>query len=320
MFATESNKPLREWVFFSSLLVAAGLLGMILPFLSFIVKIVFPVPLILMALKLDSRYSFLGLAAAAIPLLLLAPDRAEMLVFLVKYGLLGVLYGLVFKNYISAGKSMATGVFGASVLALAAAVFIYLLSGENPFILGQEGRQAVEQWLLLNQDAGAFNELPPEMREVFLKNIIEVFELFIPGQYIVTSMAEAVLIYYLARVLLRWLKYSLAPGLPFTGISFPWYVIWGLIAGLGLTLAGDQFSVPVVAKAGKNILFILFYAYIFSGLSLAAYYYQKIKLAVPLKVLLIITAVVYLPFSVLIILLLGAVDPLVNFRRLKLKK
>ncbi len=314
------NRPLREWALFSFLLLVAGLIGIVLPPLSFLVKIGFPVPLILIALKLDSRYSFLGLAVAAIPLWLLAPDQAAMVGFIAKYGLLGILYGLLFKNYVSSGKSMAAGVLGASVLALFSSVLIYTLTGETPFILSQEGRQAVEQWLLLNQNAGAFNNLPPEMQEVLFKNVIDLFELFIPGQFIVTSAVEAVLTYLLTRVLLRRLKYPLTPGLPFSGISFPWYVIWGLIVGLGLTLAGDQFSMPAVSKTGKNILFILFYAYIFSGLSVAAYFYQKIKLAGPLKVLLVIIAFIYFPFSMVIILLLGLADPLVNFRRLTLKK
>ncbi|KUK83387.1 MAG: Uncharacterized protein XD97_0193 [Pelotomaculum thermopropionicum] len=318
---TGKNKPLREWVLFSFLLVAAGLFSMIIPPLSFLVKIAFPVPLILLVLKLDSRYGFLGLTIAAIPLLLLAPDRAVMVAFVVKYGLLGILYGLLLKNYVSPGKSMATGVLGASLLALISSGLIYALTGENPFILSQEGRQAVEQWLLINQNAGAFKDLPPETQEVLFHDIIELFELFIPGQFIVTSAFEAVLTYLLARVLLRRLKYpALTPGVPFSGISFPWYIIWGLIAGLSLTLAGDQFSAPLIAKTGKNILFILFYVYLFSGLSVVVYFYQKSKLAGLLKVLLVMLAIVYIPFSMVIVLLLGVADPLVGFRRLTLKK
>lgn len=316
MTTGEKTRALREWAFFTSLVVITGLAGIFLPPAYFLATVALPVPVALLVVRLDIRYGILSLAAAGTILIFLVPQPVAALVLIMHYGLLGILYGLLFKNHVSPGRSIAAGLLGAAVLALLSVGLIYALTGANPFVLSPEARQAAENWVAANQQAGTFHELPPEWQESFGKNIIAVFELFIPGQFIVTAAAASAITYFLARAVLRRLNFPLPPEPVFTRMSFPWYSIWGLITGLGLTLAGDQFSLQPAAKAGKNILFILFYAYLALGLSVAAYFYQKIKLAGPIKIFLVFLAVIYFPFSTVIILLLGVTDPLVNFRRL----
>ena len=229
---------------------------------------------------------------------------------------MGILYGLLFKNQVSSGKNIAAGLMGAAVLALFSMTMVYTLTGENPFVLGQEGRRMAEQWLAANQSAGAFNGVPADWQDSFGETMIALFELFIPAQFIVTSAVAAATTYFLARVSLRRLNFILPPPPAFTRMSLPWYSVWVLIAGLGLTLSGDQFSLELAARVGKNILFVLFYVYLALGFSVAAHYFRKIKLARAAKIIFLFLAAAYLPFSVVIILLLGVADSLMNFRRL----
>jgi hypothetical protein len=112
------------------------------------------------------------------------------------------------------------------------------------------------------------------------------------------------------------MHFELTPLPAFSRLSVPWYIIWGLITGLGLTLAGDFLSIPLAGKIGKNILFILFYVYLVLGASVAVYYYRIIKLARPIKLALLALGLVYLPFSVSLFLILGVADPLINLRQL----
>ncbi len=315
MTTSEKSRALREWALFTFLAVITGLAGIFMPPFYFIATVVLPIPIILLVLRLDTLYGVLGLAAAGVFLLLCGPEPVPVLVLMFHYGLLGILYGLLFKNNVPSGKNITAGLLGTAVLALLSAGLIYAFTGENPFILSQEGRQMAEQWLAANQSTGAFNDLPPELQGDLGKNVLSFFELFIPGQLIISSVFAAIITYFLARVVLHKVNFTLPPRPVFIKMSFPWYSIWGLIVGLGLTLAGDHFSLQTVAKLGKNILFILFYVYLALGLSVAAYYYYKVNLAKPIKILFIFLAFIYLPISTIIILLLGITDPIINLRR-----
>jgi hypothetical protein len=250
-------------------------------------------------------------------LVLLITRNMEAAFYVLQFGLLGICYGLLFKNRVAQGKNIAVGIICSVVLTLFFAAGFYLSTGNNPFVLGEEGRQAAEQWLAANQSAGLLNDLPAGWQGSFGESVIATFELLIPGQYVVTAAAEAAFTYLIAAAYLRRINYFLPPSSAFTALSLPWYSVWGLITGLALTLAGDLYSWAPAAKTGKNILFILFYLYLVLGLSVAAHFFRKVNLAKPIKFFLLILSAVYLPFSIIIILLLGVVDPLVNLRRLQ---
>jgi len=314
---TNTNRAgtLSEWGFFTLLIVLAGLAGLYLPFLATLATICLPLPLILLVIRTDIRYALAGLAAAGLILAVLSSELVMTLVLIVSYGILGILYGLLFKNRLPSWIVLVTGMLGSVVLALISAAAIYLINGENIFVLSGEARQAAMQWLAANQGS-TLNDIPAEWQEEITNKLLDVLELLIPGQYIITSAASAALTYFLARMALKRINYPLPPALELTRIYLPWYSVWGLITGLALTLAGDYFGLPLMAKIGKNILFILFYVYLALGISVGAYFFQKLKVAMLIKLTFLFLAILYIPFSLMVLLLLGVVDTLVNLRRL----
>ncbi len=320
MTANLKNAIPAEWAFFTALMAAAGLVGIYIPSLYFIAEVFLPVPVIFLVLRLDTRYSILGLAAAGLLMFALAPNPADVFVLVARFGLLGILLGLLFKNRVSSGRTLAVGLLGSAALALLTVGAIFILTGQNLFLLGEEGRQVVEQAIMANRDAGTFSEMPPEWQENFTANVINIFEMLIPGQHIVSSAAAAAITYFLSISILRRLNYQAPPAPAFTGIYFPWYSVWALIAGLALTLAGDNFALAAAAKAGKNILFVLFHAYMVLGIAVTVFFFRKIKLTLPLKIIFIVLAALNLPFSIAFVLLLGVLDPLINLRRLPVLK
>lgn len=313
MTTGEKSRALAEWAFFTLMFAVAGLAGVYLLPLYSVAAMLLPLPPLLMVLKLDTRYALLGLTAAGlIFFVFMAPETAGVLVF--QYGLLGVLYGLLFKNRVSSGKILSIGMLYAGVSALLYLVLSYF-AGNNLFVLGEEGRRAFEQSMAAYRDT-MLNDIPAEVQETFSESIISTYELLFPGQYMVSSAALSAITYFFARACLARLNYFLAPGLVFTMISLPWYSIWGPIAGLALTLAGDNFAWLLAAKTGKNILYILFWLYIVLGLSVAAHFFRRINVVWPVKAVFLIFALAYLPFSMVVLILLGVTDSLVNFRRL----
>jgi len=310
------NRAPAEWAFFTLLTALTGLAGIYLPPLYLMVILVFPLPVILMSLRFDTRYSLLSLVAAGLVMLVVTQYKTAVFILIFQYGLLGIIYGLLFKNRVSSGQNIALGIAGSVALSLIVPAFIYILSGENLFALGEEGRRVAEQWVAANQGAGAFNNLSLQWQGNLSEKVVDIYETLIPGQQIISSAFAAAVTYFLARVALHRMSFTLPPAPAFTRMFYPWYSIWGLIAGLALTMAGDYFSFSLAAKAGKNILLILFYAYLILGLSVTVYYFRKIKLAWPFKAVFLLLAVAYIPVSISLVLLVGVVDPLVNLRRL----
>lgn len=316
MLTGDKTRALSEWAFFTSLSILFVLAGLYVPFLGLLATVVLPLPVILLVLRSDTRYAALSLVVTGTCLFFLVPGHIPALLMLLPAGLLGILYGLLFKNQVSSGVSVFAGLAGAAVLTLLSALLIEALTGIKLFTLDQDSRLFVEQWLEANRSVSAFNDIPPELQGNLNQNVIGLFELFIPGQYIVASAAAAVLSYFAARIVLKRMQFVLPPVPAFSRVFFPWYVVWGLILGLGMILAGDYLSMPLMGRIGKNILFVLFYVFLMLGASVAVYFFHSIKLARPIKLVLLVLSLLYLPFSISVLLLLGVVDPLLNLRQL----
>jgi uncharacterized protein YybS (DUF2232 family) len=307
------TRALAEWAFFTAMAILFVLAGLYVPFLSILATVVFPLPFILLVLRLDTRYAVLSMVAAGACLSFGASGQTPALLMLLPTGLLGILYGLLFKNRVSPGGSIFAGLAGAAVLTLLSALLLDIITGMKLFTLDQDSRLFIEQWLGANSKVSAFGDMPQEKLNQYFTGL---FELFIPGQCIVASSVTAVLSYFTARILLRRMQFELAPFPALSRLSAPWYIIWGLITGLGMTLAGDFLSIPLAGKIGKNILFVLFYVYLVLGASVAVYFYRIIKLARPIKLVFLVLGLIYLPISVSLFLILGVADPLLNLRQL----
>ncbi|MCL6639077.1 MAG: YybS family protein [Firmicutes bacterium] len=303
---------LLRWLFYAALTFLAGL-GAVSPTpLFFPCALAMPLPVALAVLKTDVRYGFLALVAAGALLSLFSSPAAAFSVS-AHYGMLGVVYGLLFKNNAGPGKSIFWGAVTAVVFTSLSLALLYALTGENPLSLGKEERSLMLEWLNYHYAGGLLPGGPDFETAV---RYLEIFELFLPGQIFVSVVATAVIIYYAVRFLLGKLRFTMPPAPAFSRLAFPWYTIWLLIAGLALLLLGDQFQLDVPARAGKNILFVLVYFYFFLGLSVAVYYYPRVKLAGPVKLIAVFFAALYIPFSAALLVLLGVADTVANLRRL----
>ncbi|OPX84501.1 MAG: hypothetical protein A4E53_04288 [Pelotomaculum sp. PtaB.Bin104] len=305
---------LLEWAIFVVLIAFTGLVGFWVPNLYFLSTVLMPIPVCLLVLHLDARYSLPGMVAGWL-IMLFSGQELISIVMVLHYGLLGMVLGLLVKNRVSSGRSLFAVMSLSAVLALISVLFLYALTKENPFVLSLETRQFLEQMTAINQQN--LNGLMSEQQAGFVKELVVILEMLLPGQLIVSAAISAMITYFLARSLIeRLMKYKLPQMPAFSEIYLPWYSIWGLIAGLGLTLLGDQANLPLAARAGRNILFVLLNIYLPFGFAVVMYYFRRVKLGLLLKLIFLFLMFAYLPFSITVLLLLGATDPLINFRRL----
>jgi len=141
----------------------------------------------------------------------------------------------------------------------------------------------------------------------------------IPGVLVFGSLVSSCINYLLARQVLSRLGYRLQAIPPFRTWQLPWYSVWGIIAGLGLALAGDFWGQSLLVAIGQNIIYVYLPILLVTGLSVAVYYYYKVPISATWKMLLVFVALINLPLTVIALILLGTFDPLFNYRKLTLR-
>ncbi len=85
-------------------------------------------------------------------------------------------------------------------------------------------------------------------------------------------------------------------------------------------LLGDYWELSLLKTAGQNVLYIYFPFVIIIGCAVVIYFAARWKIPTPLKIMLGIIALLYLPYTLMVVTLLGLFDMVFNYRKLSEKK
>ncbi len=281
--------------------------------IKFLVDLIWGIPLIFIIKKYDLRVGILTLALTFFLTWLVIPPIETLLSFII-LAPLALAYGLLFKAETSAGHVLLIG-SAVSVLSTVAAVLLMLdLAPQSIMPSEQALRVQAEQSLSFYTNLGLIN--PPEAK-TFAETGVRLMRHLIPGVFAIGSLIRAFFTYILAVKVLQRLKYRAASLPPFSEWRLPWYSVWLLITGLGLTLLGDQFQLTNIAIIGKNVVFLVFPVFLTIGLAVATHFLMKWKLPTWIKVVLGVVTVVNLSGSLVLFTLIGVFDPLMAFRKWK---
>lgn len=316
MVTNSKNQALVEGAFFAALMVVLGLMGLYIPFLLFITTLAMPIPLAVLVRRRDLRLGLMALIVASALMFILFGRPLTVLMLVLQAGPLGLLLGLLFKNRVSAGP----GIIASSVVAAAMTVLTFLIAfwitGINPFAMGEEMRRSMEQAMEWYRQAGWLDESALREMESTVQQLVRLAALLLPANLVIWSVISAYITYALTRLVLMRIGYDATPLPSFSQWRFPWYVIWGGIAGLALVLLGDELKMEGLGAAGKNILYVMGFLHFILGLSVATYFIKNWKIAKGLKYLIVGLVALYWPFALSVLLTLGVMDPIMNVRRL----
>jgi uncharacterized protein YybS (DUF2232 family) len=310
------NRALAEGAFFAAITVVLGLLGLYLPPLLFLTSLLMPVPLAVLVRRRDLRLGLMALAVAAGLMFILFGRPLTVLLLLIKSGPMGLLLGLLFKNRVSAGP----GISAASVLAALTTVLTFLITfwitGINPFAMGEEIRHSMGQVMEWYSKSGLLDQKTLAEIKTTLEDTAKIFVMLLPANLVIWSIISACITYAAARVFLFKLHFEVTPLPPFSHWRLPWFVIWGGIAGLSLTLLDDYIALKGLSVVGINILFVMGFVHVALGVSVFTFFVKKWHVAGWIKFLVIILVTLYWPAALSVTLTLGVLDPIMDVRRL----
>jgi uncharacterized protein YybS (DUF2232 family) len=310
------NKALTEGAFFAAFAALLGLIGLYVPPLYFFTTLLVPLPLAVLVRRHDLVAGLKALAVTTFLMFIFFGEPFTVLILVIQFGPLGLLLGALFKNHIPAGPSIAASSIMAAFLTVVTIALGFWITGINPFAMGQEMRQAMEQAGNWYARAGLVDAESEQQLREFSEQMISLLAVLLPGSLAVWALTSALLTYLIARAVFIRLNYSVPPIPPFSHWRYPWYSLWGITVGLGLVLAGDQWGLDLVGNIGANILYVFAAVFFVLGLSVLSFYLKRWQVMKLVKVIIIITAVLYWPFAVVGIITMGVLDPIFNSRRL----
>lgn len=149
--------------------------------------------------------------------------------------------------------------------------------------------------------------------ENYLQQFFQYLFLFLPGLAALGSMTEYGAVYYFFA---RWFpqKDLLLP--LFSSFRLPWFAIWGVNLGIAGYLIGDQWNFMAFRVFGMNVMLIYACTAFVLGSSVFLYYLRSPRLAGFWKWILIFASFIYIPVTIVNLILLGLLDLVLNFRRI----
>lgn len=144
-----------------------------------------------------------------------------------------------------------------------------------------------------------------------LEQVLPVYISLIPAFAAIMSFVEYGLGSYLAARFIRPAKRS-----DFTHWRLPWYAVWGVILALICYLAGDQFGWPLIKGFGLNLMVAYVPLTLIIGFAVYAFVLRSPKIPRFVKWGLLMINLFYFFFSLVLLMMFGLFDLVLNFRKL----
>lgn len=308
--------PLAEGAFLALITALMGALAIHLLPVKFLVDFIWGIPIIVIILRHNFRAGLLTLATASFITWILAGPVMTLLL-IIELGPLALAYGLMFRSGVSSG----TVLLGGSVVSVISMVLTMLgfayIANVNIIPTEQEIRSQMDLVKNLYVSRGVMGA---DEAALLMQNSVSLIRVLIPSAFTFASVIRAFLTYIVAVKVLDRLGCPVKPLPPFREWKLPWYSVWFLIMGLGMSLIGDQYKFGSLAMVGKNLVFIVLPIFFITGLAVVTSFFKAWKIPVWIKVLLVVAGVVNISGSIILLTLVGVFDPFVSFRKRRPKE
>lgn len=264
-----------------------------------------------------ARYGFLNFAfISALCVGMVSLTGGFPLVTLAVLGL--CITGYMLGGSVTNGEEDGRAVFKAALtplLVIAPALgFYFLAAGLNPWsllshALDQGMKESVELYKQMGMSQGDIDSLMPSIK-LFSRVVME----YLPAIVVAMSAAVSFISWFLLKR--RAVKAGLVTPDPgsMTRWHAPDHAVWGIIIPGFLMIPPD----PLLRQAAGNVLAVFAVVYLFQGLSVVTYLFEKLKLTSALKGLGFLLIALQ-PFLILAMWAVGFFDTWADFRKLRPK-
>lgn len=306
-------RPLIEGAILALITAILGALAIYFLPVKFLVDFVWGIPIILIIKRYDLRLGLLTLITTFFITWIFTEPVTTMLL-IVELAPLALAFGLLFKYETSPGTNLFVGSLVSIVSTVLTILGFSYIAHINMLPTEQALRMQMEQTVSVYNQLGLIDKA---QANILIDTSVKLMLTLFPSALAIASILRSLFTYIVAVKVLGKLNYEIRPLPPFREWRLPWYSVWAVIIGLGMSLIGDQFKLAVVSAIGKNIIFIVVPVFCIIGISVAAYFLYAWKIPSWAKVLLVVTSIINLSGSIILFTFLGMFDPVVSFRSRK---
>ncbi|MTI80670.1 MAG: DUF2232 domain-containing protein [Firmicutes bacterium] len=317
--AKSSIRSTVEGALFSALTVIIAVLSFSMPLMLIISGMLIPLPLTLMVYRHGLKKGFLTFIASYILLLILFPEPLSVSAIMIQFAPLGLLLGLLYKNSVSAGKSIIACTAVSTLLTFTVMISVVSLTGISLSYLEKEMQTAMNESINFYHNTGLMENVDVEDLKQSTEQTMQSLIMLLPGILIIGAMLSSIITYLLSRAVFKRMNYKLVPLPTFSRWTFPWYSLWVVVIGLALTIIGDRYNLSTTAVVGKNIIYVASMIFVLLGVSIATYYYKRIPFHPLIKVAILFLVIIW-PFTPFMLLGIGIIDPILDIRKINKEK
>ncbi len=309
------TRSMVEGALLSAITVLLSIASIYLPLIGTLATFFWPVPIIILMLRHGIRTSIMATIVSGLIVSLLATP-IDAVTIILGFGLTGIALGYAIRKEYSPGKIVLIGAV-ASVISKVIIIGISMLVMKiNPInlqmdILIESLESASEFYASLG--------INPENIERLLnsfKELAKILPVIIPSILLLASVMDAFLNFNVARLVLKKLGHTIRPLPPFISWQLPMYTVPMFLAGIAMSMLYSFYPSEILKFVGMNLTIFFPYLFMIQGLSLLAFFLNRMKANKILRIAIVIF-VLFNPVFSRILVFAGLLEVLFNFRKLK---
>lgn len=312
-----SSRVLADCGIVVALSVVLVLVSFYIPVFGTLAAMIWAVPVMALVLRQGLLPAILSVLVTAVASILFV-GVAGGLLSAAWIGFFGLVYGVCFRRKVSPLSTLMAGTVAAGIiivisLAVSAILGVFSFDGLTGTL-----KEAVQQTMSMYESAGILNQLLPQGMTAaeYGEEVLSMMMTLLPAVFILYGMASAALNYLFAAVILKRLRFDIIPLPPFREWHFPWWILWAIVVALVAYLMGTKWSGGYYHQIALNIVYLYLPVFLISGVSVVAWALATCRAKTGAKVVVWVALVLFARFSVPLLLILGALDPLLDYRKI----
>jgi len=313
------TRAIAEGALMAVITAMLALAGLYIPFMQFAVFFIWTIPSVFVIVRHGLTAGVISIVVAGLLILMLAGPLSAIIA-VVQISGLALVYGHAFRKCWRAGVTLLAGTFTMIVSTLLLYYIVFLVTGINNLDITGQLKEAIDPAIDMYKKMGIISAekgiSESDVRDI-LHFYFNMLGYLFPALFAFAGMTSAFLNYFaLGKILFRF-KMDIPKLPPFRYWHLPWWIIWGFITGFGITLAGKYWGNETLSMVGSNIMLLYSPVFFILGLSVATYFSNKFLGSDKVyRILLPVAIFLLMPYSGMLICLIGMFDLLFNYRRI----
>ena len=234
-------KSIVEGAFFAAITAVLSIISIYVPLLGTVVSFLCPLPIIILSLRHSLKFAVIATVISSMLVSFLAGPFQGIIVLL-GFGLLGIVLGYGVRKEYTSTEIIILGSIASFISKILIVLMGVWLLDINPFLFDVEQiNEIVTQSLNFYSNMGLTGEQLDLLKET-LSQALQVVRIALPALLILSSIFDAFLNYYVARLVLKRLGYKCNNIAPFSHWRASKSFFWGYFTGIALVFAGKTYG------------------------------------------------------------------------------